>query len=82
MFLQIIGQNERFHFISGIYYRSVETIHRYFIIVLKAVLKLYKHLIKDQRDTILAEIMNNQRFYPYFKVWEQYQYFYTLINYI
>jgi hypothetical protein len=82
MFLQIIGQNQRFHFISGIYYRSVETIHRYFRIVLKAVLKLYKHLIKDQRDTILAEIMNNQRFYPYFKVWEQYQYFYTLINYI
>jgi hypothetical protein len=26
--------------------------------------------------------MNNRRFYPYFKVWEQYQYFYTLINYI
>ena len=82
VFLQIIGQNQRFHFISGIYYRSVETIHLYFRIVLKAVLKLYKHLIIDQRDTIPAEIMNNQRFYPYFKVWEQYQYFYSLINYI
>ena len=68
VFLQIIGQNQRFHFISGIYYRSVETIHLYFRIVLKAVLKLYKHLIIDQRDTIPAEIMNNQRFYPYFKV--------------
>jgi hypothetical protein len=67
VFLQIIGQNQRFHFISGIY-RSVETIHRYFIIILKAVLKLYKHLIKDPEDTIPAEIMNNQRFYPYFKV--------------
>jgi hypothetical protein len=68
VFLQIVGQNQRFRFISGIYYRSVETIHRYFRIVLKAVLKLYKHLIKDPGDTVPAEIMNNQRFYPYFKV--------------
>ena len=28
------------------------------------------------------EIMNNQRFYIYFKEREQYQYFYILINYI
>jgi len=68
VFLQIVGQNQRFRFISGIYYRSVETIHRYFRIVLKAVLKLYKYLIKDPGDTVPAEIMNNQRFYPYFKV--------------
>jgi hypothetical protein len=39
VFLQIIGQNQRFRFISGIYYRSVETIHRYFRIVLKAALQ-------------------------------------------
>jgi hypothetical protein len=68
VFSQIVGQNQRFCFISGIYYRSVETIHRYFRIVLKAVLKLYKHLIKDPGDTVPAEIMNNQRFYPYFKI--------------
>jgi len=68
VFLQIVGQNQRFCFISGIYYRSVETIHHYFRIVLKAVLKLYKHLIKDPDDTVPAEIMNNRRFYPYFKV--------------
>jgi len=68
VFLQIVGQNQRFRFISGVYYRSIETIHRYFRIVLKAVLKLYKHLIKDPEDTVPAEIMNNQRFYPYFKV--------------
>jgi hypothetical protein len=82
VFLQTVGQNQRFRFISGIYYRSVETIHRYFRIVLKTVLKLYRHLIKDTEDTVPAKIMNNQRFYPYFTVWEQYQYFYTLINYI
>jgi hypothetical protein len=68
VFLQIVGQNQRFHFISGIYYRSVETIHRYFRIVLKAVFKLYKYLIKDPDDTVPAEIMNNRRFDPYFKV--------------
>jgi len=68
VFLQIIGQNQRFYFISGIYYKSVETIHRYFRIVLKAVLKLYKNLIKDSGDTVLAEIMNNPRFYHYLKV--------------
>jgi hypothetical protein len=68
VFLQTVGQNQRFHFISGIYYRSVETIHRYFKIVLKAVLKLYRHLIKDTEDTVPAKIMNNQRLYPYFTV--------------
>jgi len=68
VFLQIVGQNQRFRFISGVYYRSVETIHRYFRIVLKAILNLYKHLIKDPEDTVPTEIMNNQRFYPYFKV--------------
>jgi hypothetical protein len=68
VFLQIVGQNQRFRVISGIYYRSVETIHRYFRIVLKVVLKLYKHLIKDLEDTVPAEIMNNRRFYLYFKV--------------
>jgi hypothetical protein len=68
VFLQIVGQNQRFRFISGIYYRSVKTIHRYFRIVSKAVLKLHKHLIKDLGDIVPAEIMNNRRFYPYFKV--------------
>jgi hypothetical protein len=59
VFLQIVGQNQRFRFINGIYYRSIETIHRYFKIILKAILKLYKHLIKDPEDTVPAEIMNN-----------------------
>jgi hypothetical protein len=68
VFLQIVGQNQRFQVISNIYYMSVETIHRYFKIVLKAIFKLYKHLIKDPEDTVPAEIINNRRFYPYFKV--------------
>jgi hypothetical protein len=68
MFLQIVGRNQRFRFISSIYYRSVETIHCYFRIVLKIVLKLYKHLIKDPEDIVPTEIMNNRKFYFYFKV--------------
>jgi len=68
VFLQVIGRNQRFYFISVIYYMSVETIYCYFRIVLKSVLKLYKHLIKDPGDIVFAEIMNNRRFYPYFKV--------------
>jgi hypothetical protein len=68
VFLQIGGQNQRFRFSSRIYYRSVETIYRYFRIILKAVHKLHKHLIKDSDDTVPTEIMNNRRFYPYFKV--------------
>jgi hypothetical protein len=59
VFLQIIGQNQRFRVTSCIYYRSVETIHCYFRIILKAILKLYKHLIKDPEDTVPAKIMNN-----------------------
>ena len=47
VFLQIIGRNQRFHFISDIYYMFLETIYRCFRIVLKSALKLYKHLIKD-----------------------------------
>ncbi|KAL9354448.1 hypothetical protein Peur_052418 [Populus x canadensis] len=61
VFLQIVGQNQRFRFISGIYYRSVETIHRYFKIVLKAVLKLYKYLIKDPGDTFTEHSPENEK---------------------
>ena len=52
MFLQIVGRNKKFCFISSIYYRPVETIHRYFRIVLKAVLKLYNHFIKNLGDIV------------------------------
>jgi len=49
VFLQIVGQNQIFRFISSVYYRSVETIHRYFRIVLKAVLNYTNTLLKIQR---------------------------------
>ena len=50
IFLQIIGYNVRFRFIGGRLYRSSETMHRYFRIVLKAVLKLYKHVVKQPEN--------------------------------
>jgi hypothetical protein len=68
IFLQIIGQNPIFHFINGLYYMYVETMHCYFRIVLKTILKLYKHLIKDLEDMVHAKIINNQRLNHYFKV--------------
>jgi hypothetical protein len=65
-----MGWDLRFHFVSDIYYIYIEIIHRYFKIILKVVFKLCKHLIKHPKNMVLVEIMNNQRFYFYFKIWE------------
>ncbi|XP_052880485.1 uncharacterized protein LOC108481472 [Gossypium arboreum] len=50
-----------------LYYRSTETVHRYFRVVLRAILKLYKLVIRLPNESIPSEIRNNPRFYPYFK---------------
>ncbi|KAK5836871.1 hypothetical protein PVK06_012675 [Gossypium arboreum] len=67
IFLHIIGHNVRFRVIGSRYYRSTETIHRYFRVVLRAILKLYKLVIRLPDGSIPSEIRNNPRFYPYFK---------------
>ncbi|KAK5812661.1 hypothetical protein PVK06_028098 [Gossypium arboreum] len=67
IFLHIIGHNVRFRLIGSRYYRSNETIHRYFRVVLRAVLKLYKLVIRLPDESTPSEIRNNPRFYPYFK---------------
>ncbi|KAH1082651.1 hypothetical protein J1N35_022412 [Gossypium stocksii] len=46
---------------------SIETIHRYFKVVLRAILKLYKLVIRLPNESTPSEIKNNPRFYPYFK---------------
>ncbi|PPD67962.1 hypothetical protein GOBAR_DD35160 [Gossypium barbadense] len=46
---------------------STETIHRYFKVVLRAILKLYKLVIKLPDESTPSEIRNNPSFYPYFK---------------
>ncbi|GMI86646.1 hypothetical protein like AT5G41980 [Hibiscus trionum] len=67
IFLHIIGHNVRFRVIGSRYYRSTETIHRYFKIVLRAISKLYKLVIRLPDESTPPEIRNNPRFYPYFK---------------
>lgn len=67
IFLHIIGQNVRFRVIGSRYYRSIKTIHHYFRVVLRAILKFYKLVIILLDESTPSEIINNIRFYPYFK---------------
>ena len=68
IFLHIIGHNVRFHVMGSRIYRSTETVHGYFKVVLKGVLKLYRALIRLRSEDTPLEIRNSRRFYPYFKV--------------
>lgn len=68
VFCHILGHNVRLRVIGSRLNRSIETIHRYFRIVLQAILKLYKHVIRPPDGTTPPTISKNRRFYPYFKV--------------
>lgn len=68
IFLHIIGHNVRFRVIGSQIYRSTETVHRYFKVVLRVVLKLYRALIRLHNEDTPPEIRNSRRFYLYFKV--------------
>ena len=68
IFLHIISHNVRFRVMGSRIYRSTETVYRYFKVVLKGVLKLYRALIRMRSEDTPPEIMNSRRFYPYFKV--------------
>nr|XP_023914167.1 uncharacterized protein LOC112025719 [Quercus suber] len=67
IFLHIIGHNVRFRVMGSRIYRSTETVHRYFKVVLRGVLKLYRTLIRLRSEDTPQEIRNSRRFYPYFK---------------
>uniref|UniRef100_A0A2N9HZJ8 DDE Tnp4 domain-containing protein n=1 Tax=Fagus sylvatica TaxID=28930 RepID=A0A2N9HZJ8_FAGSY len=67
IFLHTIGHNVRFRVAAGRFHRSVETIHRYFRVVLKGVFCLYKHVVRLPDNETQPDIRNNRRFYPYFK---------------
>ncbi|XP_030458817.2 uncharacterized protein LOC115679372 [Syzygium oleosum] len=67
VFCHIIGHNVRFRVIGGRFHRSIDTVHRYFKIVLQAILKLYKHVVKESSNSTPPEISSSRRFYPYFK---------------
>ncbi|KAL3524800.1 hypothetical protein ACH5RR_013172 [Cinchona calisaya] len=64
--LATVGQNLRFRVIGGYLYRSTDTIHRYFFVVLNAILKLYPDLIHLPNLSTPPEIRNNQRYYSWF----------------
>ena len=68
MLLHTIDHNVRFRVIAAWFHRSIETAYRYFKIVLKAVLQLYRHVVRLSDNSTPPEIRNSRRFYPYFKV--------------
>ena len=68
IFLHIIGHNVKFRVISSQFHRSTETVHRYFRVVLRGILKLYRALIRLPSKDTPREIKESKRFYPYFKV--------------
>ena len=68
MFCHIIGHNVRFCVIGSRFHTSTEIVHRYFKVVLRWVLKLYRALIRLPNQDTPPEIRNSRKFYPYFKV--------------
>ena len=68
IFLHIIGHNVRFRVMGSQIYRSTEIVYRYFKVVLRGVLKLYRVLIRLRSEDTPLEIRNSRRFYPYLKV--------------
>ena len=68
IFLHTIGHDVRFQVVGGRFCRSVETVHRYFRHVLRAVLQLYKHIIREPNKDTPLEIRNSSKFNSYFKV--------------
>ena len=68
IFLHIIGHNVRFRVMGNRIYRSTETVYRYFKVVLRGVLKLYRALIRLRSKYTPPKITNSRKFYPYLKV--------------
>ena len=68
IFLHIIGHNVRFRVIGSRFHRSTKTVHRYFKVVLKGILKLYRVLIRLPSKDTPREIKESKSFYPYFKI--------------
>ena len=67
IFLHIIGHNVRFHVIGSWFYRSTETVNRYFRVVFRGILKLYRALIWLPSKDTPRKVRDRRRFYPYFK---------------
>ena len=68
IFLHIIDHNVRFRVIGSRFHKSTEIVHRYFKVVLRGVLKLYRTLIRLSSEDTPPKIRDSRSFYPYFKV--------------
>ncbi|XP_068504463.1 uncharacterized protein [Phaseolus vulgaris] len=67
-FLHIIGHNVKNQSVSFFFHQSRETVSRHFHNVLSAILRLEgKFLIQPNGTVVEPHILNNSRFYPYFK---------------
>ncbi|KAK9989287.1 hypothetical protein SO802_029526 [Lithocarpus litseifolius] len=67
LFLHIIGHNVRFRVIGSRFHKSTKTVHRYFKVVLRGVLKLYRALIRLPSENTPPKIWDSKRFYPFLK---------------
>ena len=68
-FLYLIGHNVRNCATIFFFRRSGETVSRHFHSVLNSLLKLEQTYLKqNDGEQVAPEILNNNRFYPYFKV--------------
>ncbi|XP_068483377.1 uncharacterized protein [Phaseolus vulgaris] len=67
-FLHIIGHNVKNRSVSFFFHRSGETVSRHFHNVLSAILRLEgEFLIQPNGTVVEPHILNNSRFFPYFK---------------
>ena len=68
-FLHIIGHNVKNKTVSFFLHRSEETISRHFHNVLRAIISLEEEfIVQPSGRDIPSQILNNSRFYPFFKV--------------
>lgn len=68
IFLNIVGHNERNRVIQERFQHSGETISRHFNNVLKAIKSLSREFLQTPPLITPAEILQSNRFYPYFEV--------------
>ena len=68
-FLYLIGQDARNRNVKFLFYRSGETVSRHFHEVLRAIISLHDIFLRQPNGLECPpEIMNNTKFWPYFKV--------------
>lgn len=68
-FLHIIGHNVKNRTVSFFFHRSEEIVSRHFHNVLRAIISLENEFLVQPFGTeVPLQILNNSRFYPFFKV--------------